>query len=185
MSFSQKGLHAMKKGASRTSLFKQSKDYDELMSNYKIELQNYLDNLSEAEAISKIMSDINHFKRHHETRRPLKFGDSLIGDICYLDYGSCYLNEAAYQHFGLVMKDCSNKLLVLPMTSNAKAIEAAESKDHLFYIGQLDGMSGHSTLFMNDCRHINPARIINVNAHIDTESQLFNDIKERLTKFII
>jgi hypothetical protein len=26
------------------------------------------------------------------------------GDICYLDYGQTYLNEAGFQHFGLVVQ---------------------------------------------------------------------------------
>lgn len=35
------------------------------------------------------------------------------GDICYMDFGMAYLNEAGYQHFGLVLSLNNRKALVM------------------------------------------------------------------------
>lgn len=113
------------------------------------------------------------------------------GDICYLDYGQAYLNEAGYQHFGLVITVYSHKALVVPMTSNkaqyASAYDEKENprgKRHLMRIGALPGMAKPSVLFLNDMKFINTARVIDVKAHMDENSVLFLRVKNRLLRII-
>ena len=109
------------------------------------------------------------------------------GDIVYMDYGQSYLNEAGYQHFGLVISLCCRKALVVPMTSNPKTYENAydpeispEGSRHLMRLGQIRGMNKPSVLFLNDLRYVNTARVIDVKSHISTRSKTFKDVKERL-----
>lgn len=114
------------------------------------------------------------------------------GDVCYMDFGQAYLNEAGYQHFGLVMSMCRRKALVVPMTSNRVQYESAYDPDdnpsgkrHLLRIGRLPGMSKPSVLFLNDMKFVNTARVIDVKAHLSTESALFAVIQERLLHIML
>lgn len=113
------------------------------------------------------------------------------GDVCYLDYGQAYLNEAGYQHFGLVITLYSHKALVVPMTSNktqyASAYDEKENpkgKKHLMRIGQLPGMNKPSVLFLNDMKFINTARVIDVKAHMEENSSQFLLVKARLMRIL-
>lgn len=113
------------------------------------------------------------------------------GDICYMDFGQQYLNEAGYQHFGLVMSICSKKALVIPMTSNpstyAKAydpIDNPQGKRNLMRIGKVEGLYKLSVLFLNDIRYVNTARVIDVKAHIPTDSQLFLTAQKRMMEIM-
>ena len=51
-------------------------------------------------------------------------------------------------------------------------------------IGQLPGLRKPSTLFLNDCKFINTARIIDVKAHVQKDSPLFADIYQRMQQVI-
>ena len=109
------------------------------------------------------------------------------GDICYMDFGQAYLNEIAFQHFAIVMSIYNLKALCIPMTSNSETFENAYDpelnpygKKHLMKIGQIEGMSKPSVLFLNDTKYVNTARIIDVKAHLDPDSQLFQNIQKRM-----
>lgn len=111
-----------------------------------------------------------------------------IGDICYIDFGDAYLQEIGYQHFGLITALYHGKAFVIPMSGNYKAYLQAYSKDnpngkqHLMKLGKIKGMKKPSVLFINDAKWINPARIIDVKAHLSSKSELFMEIKERVKK---
>lgn len=47
-------------------------------------------------------------------------------------------------------------------------------------LGKIKGMNKESVLFINDAKWINTARIIDIKAHLDKNSELFKDIKERV-----
>ncbi|CAM3710813.1 hypothetical protein ERUR111494_08075 [Erysipelothrix urinaevulpis] len=102
------------------------------------------------------------------------------GDICYVDFGVGYINECSYQHFGIILKMMNHKVYVLPMTSNKRTVEKSKlcEKDHLFYIGQPEGLHKETCTFINDGRFINSARVISVNAHIDTDCKLFKELNK-------
>lgn len=115
-----------------------------------------------------------------------------IGDICYIDFGPAYLNEAGFQHFGLVLSMMNSKAFVIPMTSNAATYKQAYDpincpcgKKHLMRLGLIPGMKKESVLFINDCKYINTARIIDVKAHLDIEGELFTEIKKRVVETLI
>ena len=113
------------------------------------------------------------------------------GDVVFLDYGQAYLNEMGYQHFGIIMSICRRKALIIPMTSNPlhyrNAYDAEENpagKIHLMRLGKLEGMTRESVLYLNDLKYINTARIIRVIAHLDTDSELFRKIRERMQEIM-
>ncbi len=110
------------------------------------------------------------------------------GDICWLDYGQSFNNEMGYQHFGLILSISHRKALVIPLTSNEemyrKAGECSPHYDHLMQIGMPKGLRKNSTLFLNDLRYINTARILHTRAHIDVDSELFLEIRKRVTEIL-
>ena len=115
-----------------------------------------------------------------------------VGDICYIDFGPAYLNEAGFQHFGLILSIMNSKAFVVPMTSNSVTYHQAYDpkkypcgKKHLMRLGMIEGMRKESVLFLNDCKYINTARIIDVKAHLDVEGELFQAIKKRVVECLI
>ena len=111
----------------------------------------------------------------------------LPGDICFIDFGQAYLNEAGYQHFGLVLSIVHSKAFVVPMTSNpttyAQAYDPLEfscGKRNLMRLGLQKGMNRNSVLFLNDCKFINTSRIIEVKGHIGIEGKLFKEVEDRV-----
>jgi hypothetical protein len=110
------------------------------------------------------------------------------GDICWLDYGQTFNNEMGYQHFGLVLSLCNKKALIVPLTSNRHAYEKAGDPSHpcphLMRIGQLEGLHRPSTLFLNDLRFVNTARILEIRAHLDPDSELFQLILSRIEAIV-
>ena len=110
------------------------------------------------------------------------------GDICWLDYGQTFNQEMGYQHFGLVLSLCNRKALIVPMTSNPNAYERAGDPlhpcIHLMRIGQQPGMNRPSTLFLNDIRFINTARILEIRAHIDPDEPLFQEVMRRVRAIV-
>ena len=84
------------------------------------------------------------------------------------------------------------KALVVPMTSNAIQYKSAydpktnpHGSKHLLRIGKIPGMNKPSVLFLNDMKFVNTARVIDVKAHISTDSALFAIIQERLLKLMM
>lgn len=115
-----------------------------------------------------------------------------VGDICYIDFGPAYLNEAGFQHFGLILSIMNSKAFVVPMTSNNATYRQAYDpilfpcgKKHLMRLGLIEGLKKESVLFLNDCKYINTARIIDVKAHLDVEGSLFHSIKKRVLECLI
>lgn len=112
------------------------------------------------------------------------------GDICYIDYGLSYICEVAYQHFGLILSLVHGKAFVVPMGGNPKALQLAKSrknpngKRHLMPLGSVEGLTKESVLYMNDAKWINTSRIIDVKAHIDVQSELFQEIHKRIIELI-
>lgn len=104
------------------------------------------------------------------------------GDICWMDYGQTFNNEMGYQHFGLVLSLCNRKALVVPVTSNEEMYRKANDRrhPHLFRIGMPTGLRRNSTLFLNDLRYVNTARILEKRAHIEPDSELFQEICDRI-----
>lgn len=143
------------------------KDYNK----YLLGLPNYR---QRQECISKM----NHFKRSQFWSCEDLQIDVRVGDICYTDFGVGYINECSYQHFGLITNIVNHKAYVIPMTSNKRAVKLAKEgkKSHLYYIGKPPGLNRETCAFINDGRYINTARVISVNAHIDSSSKQFYDI---------
>ena len=52
-------------------------------------------------------------------------------------------------------------------------------------IGRIQGLYRESVLFLNDCKYINTARIIDVKARIPKESLLFEKITQRVIQCLL
>lgn len=165
------------------NLVVQEKPNHYIVDDYIDELRSYLLNLPYHEIRRECISGYNRFMRQN-CISSLDFNLRIkVGDIVYCDFGQAYLNEAGFQHFGLVLKIFSYKAFVVPMSSNAQTVLKAknhphqhEYKDHLFYIGMPKGLNRPSVLFLNDAKFINTARIIEVKSALETDSELFKDI---------
>lgn len=140
------------------------------------------------EAIPRLVSDLNLRSRRLASNCGELGVDIRIGDICYIDFGEAYIHEIGYQHFGIIVSIFHNKAFVVPMSGNHSAYVQAYGKDnpsgkrHLMRLGRMKGMNKESVLFINDAKFINTARIIDVKAHLDRNSELFLEIKNRVKR---
>ncbi len=160
---------------------------EELVSHYIQEYKSFVKSLPDKLQRRECLSGLNRVKRiDYWSSRDLNML-TKPGDICFFEYGQAFLNEAGYQHFGLVISKFNHKAFVVPMTSNRTTIQKATQShkaNHLYYIGQLEGLDKKSVLFLNDSKFINTCRIISINAHLDPKSVMFQEIS-RLLKNII
>lgn len=161
--------------------------WNEIWTLYVYESNTRYELLSTKEALSRMISEVNFDNRSQATSCEELGVWIKVGDICYIDFGINYINEAGFQHFGIIVAVRNNKVFVIPMTSNEKTYREAtegKGKPHLMAIGKINGMYKASTLFLNDAKFINSARIIDVKAHIPIESELFKRIKARFHETI-
>ena len=136
--------------------------------------------LSVRQAHCHLVSEANWLNRK-DARSCVQLGvKAKIGDICYIDFGQAYLNEAGFQHFGVILSFCNGKAFVVPMTSNPATykmaydpVECPNGRRHLMRIG------------LNDCKYINTARIIDVQATIPENSALFRHIVNRVKECLM
>lgn len=155
-----------------------------------IEYSNYLDNLDMNEVNSILLSESNY-----RSRREMNFADESgvwvrVGDICFTDFGKAYKYESGYQHFCLILKIVNDKALVIPMTSNQNTYIKArnisfDGSENLFALPKIKGLNKLSALFLNDAKFINTARIIDVKAHINPHSELFNKIRKAYINIVL
>lgn len=134
-----------------------------------------------------LISEVNWRERHQLLSCEQLGVNIKVGDICYVDFGRAYLQEAGFQHFGLILSMCHGKAFVVPMTSNPSTYAQGyhpehnpNGKRHLLQIGLIPGLVKPSVLFVNDAKFINTARIIDVKAHIAVSSKLFELIVSRI-----
>lgn len=158
----------------------------EAIEDYIVNVKNEYRAMNAKQARDSLLSEYNYQMRA-KLKSSRSFGlDISAGDICYIDYGKAYISEVGYQHFGLVLKVYCGKAFVIPMTSNAVNYELVYDPisnptglRHLMRLGKMDGLYKYSVLFLNDGKFINTARIIDIKAHLDVDSELFKQIFER------
>lgn len=158
----------------------------EAINDYIENVRNEYRAMNAKQARDCLLSEYNYQMRA-KLKSSRSFGlDISAGDICYIDYGKAYISEVGYQHFGLVLKVFCGKAFVIPMTSNetnyAMAYDPQTNPNglrHLMRLGKMDGLYKYSVLFMNDGKFINTARIIDIKAHLDVNSELFRQISDR------
>ena len=108
----------------------QQKYWKDMWDEYIEDTSGYYNHLSVDDARVRLISEINYRKRAG-MRSCEQLGVRVkVGDICFIDFGMGYLNEAGFQHFGLVMKFCNNKAYVIPMSSNPISYDQAYDKDN-------------------------------------------------------
>ncbi|MBQ0064612.1 MAG: type II toxin-antitoxin system PemK/MazF family toxin [Firmicutes bacterium] len=140
--------------------------------------------LNEEEVYDYMVSKLNYCVRK-EKEAVESIPTIEEGDICYIDFGNAYINEAGYLHFGLVLSVNNRKVFVVPMTSNEKAVFVSQFKDHLMPFPKIRGLKKKSAVFLNDAKWINAARVIDVKAHIDPMGPLFQKIQQAIIDLIV
>lgn len=160
---------------------------DEAAQYYLSRLMKQYDAMQFGELKRNLISEFNYEKRKEMKSSELVGFKVRIGDICYLDFGKAYINEAGFQHFGVIISINNSKAFVVPMTSNASMYDQSYcsktytcGKKHLMRLGDIEGLNKKSVLFLNDAKYINTARIIEIKGYIDPKSELFYEIKQRL-----
>ena len=166
-------------------------NHEEIWNNYIRSRKGIYGTIMPDRLSSNLISEANWMIRSRCTSAEDLGMKVVPGDICYMDYGQAYLNEAGYQHFGLVVSLCHKKALVIPMTSNAVTYSRAyDPKDnpgglkYLMRIGRVEGLTKPSVLFLNDTKFVNTARVIRIMAHLPVNGKLFHTVKERLADLI-
>ncbi len=139
-------------------------------------------------AEQSMISEMNFCNRHEFVgSRQCSGIDVYPGSVCEFDFGDAYQHEIGHQHFAVIISINQNKALVVPMTSNPVQYERAydpilnpNGRKHLMRLGQPEGLNKKSVLFLNDAKYVNTARVISLNAQLDTSGKLFRTIVERL-----
>lgn len=162
-------------------------DLSDYIDRYLLIKKEYLNKLSNYETARELISDLNYRQRSAYKSSELIGFKVRVGDICYIDFGKAYINEAGFQHFGIVIGLNNSKALVVPMSSNISMYNQSyceqfypNGKRHLFRLPIVAGLKRKSVLFLNDLKYINTARIISVKGNIHPSSQLFIAINERI-----
>lgn len=166
-------------------------DFNEIIEYYLNSKKSELLEMNKRQLSRLLISEFNYSLRKDFKSSELVNIRINIGDICYIDYGRAYINEAGYQHFGLVIKSCNSKALVIPMSSNFNMYSQSfcpqtylNGKPHLFRLPKVQGLHKKSVLFLNDTKFINTARVIEVKGNINPSSKLFKDIIKRLKEVV-
>lgn len=165
---------------------------NEMIEDYLDVLRSELSLLEEKELTQEILSELNYRIRRKYKSSELLGMKVRQGDICYIDFGKNYINEAGYQHFGLVLNTFNSKILVVPMSSNESMYHQAYceetfpyGKQHLMRLQEISGLHRKSVLFLNDLKFINSSRIISIQAHLDIRSPMFIKVQNRIRKTLI
>lgn len=184
----------MKNMMNLTDTYEKNNDFyrsEEILQQFINQYQQYLRSLSTKQLSRECISGLNRLQRQNLRSCSQLNIHVKVGDVCYIDFGQVYINEAGYQHFGLILSIINHKAFVLPMTSNTTTYQYANDpsriehgKTHLYQLGWIDGLNKQSVAFLNDCKFINTARIIAVKGQIDVNSGLFSEIVERVKESI-
>lgn len=117
--------------------------------------------------------------------------DCQCGDIVRIDYGNSYENECYFQHLGLVLAKCNNKIFVVPMTGSVETYNNAliGNTDYLIPMPLIEGTWDYhnkkpSTLFLNDSKWISQDRVIAFVTHIDCNNEYYMIIKNKVFDFL-
>lgn len=181
-------IYALKNEISKQDLKKEflnHKRFEEIWEEYQKQEKMQLKKLSTGEAMDYIKSHLNFFERKEEVI--YRNEEIKIGDICYIDYGINYKQECGYFHMGLIIDIKQYEYLILPMTSNVKAFEKAVfwKKSNLLPLPHVDHIEKNTTIFLNDARFINSARIIMKVSNIEKNSAEFKHIKTVFYNYLI
>lgn len=158
------------------------RDFDDMLAEYLQLNLGEINKSSKKQALSMYVSEKNY-----QTRKDF-IGNKQTGvwlkkgDICFIDYGKAYQHEIGFQHFGLILAICREKILVVPMTSIKKK---TRDSPYLIKFKKIDGMKSDTILFLTDVKYINSARVIDVKAHINENSEIFKNIKNAVIDIIM
>ena len=166
-------------------------DQRRLIHSYELLIREEVFSLVEREVYQELLSEVNYRIRRRYKSSELVGFKVRVGDICFIDFGKSYINEAGYQHFGVVLNTYNSKILVIPMSSNLSMYEQAYcekqfpyGKKHLMRLELVEGLERRSVLFLNDLKFINSARVISVKAHLNSNSDTFIEIRRRVREMM-
>lgn len=164
----------------------ETREWESIWKYYKDAKKDQYESLKAREALPLFLSELNYIQRK-DKNSSLDMGVYVkVGDVCFIDFGEAYIQEIGYQHFGLIISIFRNKAFVVPMSGNEAIFDELQdpqgrkNRPHLMPFEKIEGMNKNTILFLNDAKYINTARIIDVKAHLDPDSDRFSEIKEQL-----
>lgn len=150
-----------------------------------IEVGSKINNLE----MAMLIDSINHWIiGRGEKKKGKKYSP---GTIIEVEFGLSYKTETPYRHSAIVIKDLTNKVLVVPSTSKSdfvnKAYHPIDNPDgdiHFRKVGENDNFDHDCVLIMNDMKTISKNRIISICGFIETQEEncLYKEIRRNLLK---
>lgn len=150
-----------------------------------IEVGSKINNLE----MAMLTDSINHWIiGRNEKKKSKKY---LSGTIIEVEFGLSYKTETPYRHSAIVIKDLTNKVLVVPSTSKQEFIKRAyhpidnpNGDIHFRKVDENDNFDHECVLTLNDMRTISKNRIISICGFIETQDKncLYKEIKQNLLK---
>lgn len=167
--------------------YKKQIDFSEIIDYYLLKEKEMLEKMNKRQLSRLLISGFNYKLRNEFKSSELLGFKVKVGDICYIDFGSAYISEAGFQHFGLIIGYNNSKALIVPMSSNVSMYNQSycpknfsNGKKHLYRLPEIKGLHKKSVLFLNDIKSINTARVIDIKGYINPNSQLFKDVISRI-----
>lgn len=137
--------------------------------------------------MARFSNSIDHWIKNRPANK--KSRHCSEGTIIEVEFGLTYKTETPYRHSALVIKEYTNKVLVIPSTSKQDYWDNAfhpqsnpnGSKDY-FRVTATEGFDHNCVLVMNDFKVISKNRILSTCGCMDTSSDgcLFKQIKKLL-----
>lgn len=137
--------------------------------------------------MARFTNAVDHWIKNRPAKK--KSRNCSEGTIVEVEFGLTYKTETPYRHSALVIKEYTNKVVVIPSTSKQEywdngyhpTSNPSGSKEY-FRVTITDGFDHDCVLSMNDFKTISKNRIISTCGSIDVSSEncLYKQIKKML-----
>lgn len=137
--------------------------------------------------MARFTNSIDHWIKGRSAKK--KTRNCSEGTIVEVEFGLTYKTETPYRHSALVIKEYSNKVVVIPSTSKQEYWDKGyhptsnpSGDKEYFRVTVTDGFDHNCVLSMNDYKTISKNRIISTcgNMDISSESCLYRQIRKIL-----
>lgn len=137
--------------------------------------------------MARFTNSVDHWIKNRPANK--KSRHCSEGTIIEAEFGLTYKTETPYRHSALVIKEYSNKVVVIPSTSKTDYWDNAfhplsnpNGNKEYFRVTTTDGFDHNCVLVMNDFKTISKNRIISTCGYMDiiSENCVYKQIRELL-----
>lgn len=125
--------------------------------------------------MARFTNAINHWIKSRSAKK--KTRNCTEGTIVEIEFGLTYKTETPYRHSALVIKEYTNKVVVIPSTSKQNywddgfhPISNPTGNKEYFRVTTSDGFDHDCVLVMNDFKVVSKNRILSTCGNMDTSS---------------